>query len=157
MNRLNFKPLAISETVAQIFFEGCIAKKDNSSWFEEWCTYFKTCQFRTFLPLTLSWSRSISCCMHSFTLQESVFSTSSGASGFSYSESIPVKPDEINGIKCTVRALSSIQKMTWKAYFSSISIFVWIWNDLRNRYPVTMPKTSEPVTIFSSLVITFNQ
>ena len=30
--------------------------------------------------------------MHSFKLQESVFNTSSGASGFSYSESMPVKP-----------------------------------------------------------------
>lgn len=40
--------------------------------------------------------------MHSFTLQESVFSTSSGASGFSYSESIPVKPDKIKRIKCSL-------------------------------------------------------
>lgn len=44
--------------------------------------------------LTLSWRSSTTCCMQSFTSQESVFSTSSGASGFSYSESIPVKPTE---------------------------------------------------------------
>ena len=45
------------------------------------------------VSLTFSCSRSMSCCIDSLTLQESVFSTSSGASGFSYSESIPVKPD----------------------------------------------------------------
>lgn len=44
------------------------------------------------LSLTRSWRSSTTCWTQSLTSQESVFSTSSGASGFSYSESIPVKP-----------------------------------------------------------------
>lgn len=36
----------------------------------------------------------MTCWMHSFTQQESVFRTSSGASGLSYSASIPVNPDQ---------------------------------------------------------------
>ena len=43
-------------------------------------------------PLTRSCRSSTTCWTQSFTSQESVFSTNSGASGFSYSESIPVKP-----------------------------------------------------------------
>lgn len=50
------------------------------------------------LPLwpspTRSCRSSTTCWTQSFTSQESVFSTNSGASGFSYSESIPVKPTE---------------------------------------------------------------
>lgn len=41
---------------------------------------------------TRSCRSSTTCWTQSFTSQESVFSTNSGASGFSYSESIPVKP-----------------------------------------------------------------
>ena len=49
-------------------------------------------EFALWHPLTRSCRSSTTCWTQSFTSQESVFSTNSGASGFSYSESIPVKP-----------------------------------------------------------------
>lgn len=76
------------------------------------------------VSLTFSCSRSMSCCIDSLTLQESVFSTSSGASGFSYSESIPVKPD-------TWRKQSQfIQKIDELSPSIGMNNNSWIWNNV---------------------------